>query len=544
VSGLQGSRALRRLAWVRLRARVRAFVTDLRRPKRLLLLLLAVAVIGLLLFSQGRMEARQKGLAQGGLTEIAAFLLLLPLLSTWAAVRQGVIAYSPEEVHFLFPAPVTTRALLLTHLLTTAAKSFSGAFIFALFLRPAGGSFLLASLGYGLYLLFCVCLQVAVDLRCLRWPAETRRARARWLLLVLLVLLAGAVALAWWQDGQRSTGWPVMRHAVLPMLPFAAVIAGGALGGAPSYPVALACVIGAVGALVWLVLAFRGDVREAAHKTSLVVAEKLAAVRSGKVFHDAPRERTRGTLLPMLPRLGGAGVHAWRQLSVLLRARKSYMLLLLLTLGVGISTSLTGQRDAVRSATAMLAVLLFAGPMYVQCDFRSDYECLAWLRTLPTPPAVLAAGQLLASALVLYLLQLVLAGWIIVVCPAEQRLGWIGAFLALPVFDLLQLAVWNGAHLLSPLRPANTAGAPGAIAVLRLYITMAAVFLTILAAVAIAGLCGAALWFALPLAGVEGVPARGVAAFVAGFAGLVTVTAVAVWCVGRLFIRVDCSRDL
>jgi hypothetical protein len=182
--------------------------------------------------------------------------------------------------------------------------------------------------------------------------------------------------------------------------------------------------------------------------------------------------------------------------------------------------------------------------MYVQCDFRSDYDCLPWLRTLPTPPGVLAAGQLLASAIVLYVLQLVLTGWIVFACPPEQRILWIGAYVALPVFDLLQLAVWNGAYLLSPLRPAATQGAPGATAVLRLYITMGAVFGIIMAALMIAALFGAAPWFGLPLLGVESLLVRQVSAFVVAFAALCMVTAVSVWCVGRLFLRVDCSRDL
>jgi ABC-2 type transport system permease protein len=544
VSGFAGVGALTWLAWLRLRARVRHFVLDLRRPRRLALFLLAAGALAFMALAPGRSAARGRGLASNGVNELGAFLLLLPVLSAWTAVRQGVIAFRPEEVHFLFPAPVTSRALLLAHLITTVAKSFTGALMFALFLRPAGAGLLATALGYGLYLLFCVCLQVRIDLACLRWPAAVRRRRARWLLLGMLALFAGAVALARHQDGGIWTGWPVLRHAVLPVLPFATVIGGGALPGSLPYATGLLLVLAIIGALAAQVLRYRGDVREAAHQASLVQARALEAVRTGRAFTDAPRDEVRGTLLPMLPHLRGAGVHAWRQLTVLLRTRKSYAMLLIMTLAAGASTALSGRAEPIASAAVMLGVLVFAGPMFVQCDFRSDYDCLPWLRTLPTPPGVLAAGQLMASAIVLYVLELVFAGWSLAACAPGHRLAWLGAWLALPVFNLLQLSVWNGAHLVAPLRPGLEQGAPGAVAVLRMYLVILAILAVLAAACAIAALFAAAPWFGLPLLGVEDRALRGIAAWAAGFAALCAVTAVTVWCVGRLFVRVDCSRDL
>jgi len=539
-----GVGALTWLAGHRLKARARHFIGDLKRPSRLVLFLLAAGGFTLIVLSPGRSAARQQGLAGLGVHELGGFLLLLPLLSTWTAVRQGVIVFRPEEVQFLFPAPVTSRALLLTHLLSSLAKSFSGALMFALFVRPAGAGFLITALGYGLYLQSCMSLQVSVDLACLRWPGDVRRRRARWLLVALLALLAGAVALAWDQDGRAWTGPGVLRHAILPMLPFVTVICGGELPGSLPFGLAVTIVLAVIAVLTARVLSFRGDVREAAHQASLVQAKVLESVRAGRAFHDQPREQVSGSLLPMLPHLGGAGVHCWRQLTVLLRTRKSYVMLLLMTAAAGLSMRLSHEADPTAAALVMLGVLVFSGPMFVQCDFRSDYECLPWLRTLPTRPGMLAAGQLLASALVLYVLQLALSGWSLFVCPPEQRLGLVGVYVALPVFNLLQLSVWNGAHLIAPLRPGGEQGAPGATAVLRLYMVMIAIMLVIAAALAIAALFVAAAWFGLPLLGLESTALRGVLAYTLGLAALGTVTAVCVWCVGRLFLRVDCSRDL
>ncbi|HTE05786.1 MAG TPA: putative ABC exporter domain-containing protein [Planctomycetota bacterium] len=542
-AGFAGTGALLWLARRRLRARVRHFVRGCKRPLRLVLSLLCVAGITLVALAPGDKAPRDQGLQAGGVHALGTFLLLLPLVSVWTSVRQGVLAFRPEEVHFLFPAPVTSRALLLGHLVSTLGKSLSGAFLFALFFRPGGAALPAIVLGYAVYIMFCVLLQVSVDLTCLRWSPAVRRRAARAVLAAMLVLLAGSVALAWQQDGRAWDGWRSVRHATAVMRPFATVISGGTLPGSLPYGTGLLLALGAIALLAWRVLRFRGDVREAAHGASLVHAKALAAVRAGRVFHDAPREDVAG-LLPMLPHLRGAGVHAWRQLTVLRRSRKSYALLLVMTLAAGAATRVSWAAEPVITPLAMLAVLAFAGPMFVQCDFRSDYDCLPWLRTLPCKPGVLAAGQMLASSLVLFALQVLLTGWSLLVCSPEQRLACFAAYLLLPVFNLLQLSVWNGAHLISPLRLGGEQGAPGAMAVLRMYLVMFSVLGVIAVALLLAGLVGAGTWHGLPLLGVSGTAVRRTCAFLAGYGALALVTALCVWCVGRLFLRVDCSRDL
>ncbi len=529
---------------LRLKARARSFCRDLKRPLRLVLFLLMAFGITTVALLPEHIAGQPRGLPKLGLNELGVCLLLLPLLSAWTAVRQGVIVFRPEEVHFLFPAPVSSRALLLTHMLGVLAKSLSGALMFAVFVRPAGTGFLTTALGYGLYLQFMMLMPVSVDLTCLRWPGETRRRRARWLLAAMVALFVGAVGLAWVQDGRALLGTASLRHAILPMLPFTTVICGGELPGSLPYGVGMALVLAILAALAARILSFRGDVREAAHKASLVQAKALESVRNGRVFVDGPREHVGGSLLPMLPQLGGAGVHCWRQLTVLLRTRKSYALLLMMTVATGVSVHFTHKAGPAVVGLAMLGVLVVSGPMFVRCDFRSDYDCLPWLRTLPTPPGVLAAGQLLASALALYVIQLVFSGWSLFVCPPEYRLALLGVYVALPVFNLLQLSVWNGAHLMAPLRPGGEHGTPDAATVLRLYMVMLAIMLVIGAALAVTGLFAAAAWFGLPSLGVDGTQARSVVSFLVGLMALGTVTAVCVWCVGRLFLRVDCSRDL
>jgi hypothetical protein len=200
-------------------------------------------------------------------------------------------------------------------------------------------------------------------------------------------------------------------------------------------------------------------------------------------------------------------------------------------------------RQAESAAIGLISVLTVAGPFYVQCDFRSDFAVLAWLRSLPTRPTMLALGQMLSSALIIYLFQFFLTAWILFVARGPELLAWIAVFVALPVFNLLQLSVWNGAHLLYPTQLIGRGGTPSPTQVVRWYLTIAAVLgllgTALLASVAVGfGThallmhMGVAVEWSRPLAGLM------------GFATLCAVTAWSIVAVGRIFIRVDPARDL
>lgn len=541
-----GAAAMRLLVGLRFRGWSRKTLRGLRQPKKLAMLLGGLGLLAFWIWIGTRSRSDGSFLnGEHGDVALGMILMFFPIVSLWAAARQGLISFSPEEVHFLFPGPVSTRTLLATHLITNSAKSVSGACFFAIFVRPGGVSFPWAALSFGVYLVFIVSLQALVDLRCIGMDDASRRRRALRILLGVLLVLGGGVALAAALSGDR--GPQLLGWATLPMEPFVALIRQRGLGDAGVLPTALnaAGILIVIAAMFVAVLRFRGDVRESSHATSRKMQEKIRAMRRGALIKDAPKERTDGAVLPMLPRWGGAGVHAWRQLSVLRRTRKSFFMLVLLTLGMGVGFSVTGKAEPFAIAIMMLSVLSFAGPMYVQCDFRSDYESLAWMRTFPSPPGVLAAGQLLASAIVLYVLQLALGGWGVFVCPPELRLVLVGVLLVLPVFNMLQLSVWNGAHLIYPVRPVGKAGAPNITQMLRVYLNMLGVLATLAIALALSAGFGTLTWWLLDrVAGFGPTLAVRISTGLVGLATLCMITTLCVWCVGRLFVRVDPNADL
>ncbi len=517
--------ALVRLARFKRRARWRRLRADLRRPARAALMLAALGFLALVVWRQFSAPAAPDESARflgAGLTTFIA-------VSLWSAARSGSIHFTPEEVHFLFPAPIGTRALIFSHVRTQLLRSLGGACFLALFLRGGGMSLTRGALMYALLFGTLVLLATAVDLRCMGLTTERRRRLGLVTGVALVALLgglAGSAALSSGGDWRAAVD-----GYALPGRPFALV-------GAARAPGPLLAALGGVLAFDALLLAsilrFRGDLREAAHATSRKVQQMLERMGSNTPLADgAPRERHRS--LPRLPYLHGAGPHAWRQLLALTRTRKSFVMLFLMT-GVMAGTMAVNAERVVPevAAASILAMLSFAGPIYVTSDFRSDWGALPWLRSLPCPAGRLALGQLLGATIVLTLLQWVAAGWVLFVVAPERLALWIGALAAVPAFTLLQLAVENGTFLIFPVRVARAGqAAVGFGAIARLYLLMGLKLLVLLVALAPPAALGAAAWFATRSLG---------AVALVGVTTLYAMTAGCVWLVGRILLRIDPSR--
>ncbi len=540
---IEGLGALWWLTRVRLRAGVRRRLHQMRSPKRALLTVLGVAFFGLAIAAQ--VAARDARVSTDFVPLLAgAFLVAFPCLMAWQATRQGVIHFKPEEIQFLFPAPITTRALVVMNVLNRLGRVLGLSLAISFFARPVGVGYLQAALCYSLLLSTASVMQIWIDVRLIGLPAEVRRRRSNWLGLLLLLGIAASIFAAWHAD-DRVVSPQILRYFVAPAAPFVAILTGRT---PLAHPGALAALSAVLALLVFAATRVRVDIREAAHATSARMQRKLSRLAKGSLA-GAPRASTSGRLLPMPPHLGGAGPHIWRQLTALSRSKRPFVSIIIFAIYMAVVLFFTrgGEHDAVTlarfGAIIGLGMVTMTGPMYIQADFRSDYDLLPWLRTLPTPPGWLAAGQLLGSVLVMFALQLLLGGWILFVVPASEIPRWLGALAVLPAFDLILLSVWNGAFLLYPVRMTNPGKMMGFGQAMRMYLVFFVVMLVVLAAVAVAAVMGlAAGWIARAASGQA--LAGYVAGGIVGYAALVAVAAVCVWLVGRIFIRVDPSRDL
>jgi hypothetical protein len=531
-SGWEGFAALRMLYLMRLRARVRTFIASLKQPKRLIVLVLIVGLLALVVIGQSHDGATGGSFTGATAQRMIALLFTFFFVTTIVtALSNGVLAFTPAEMQLLFPAPIGTRALLSGHLLASVFKSLSASVVFSLFLRPWDTPFIQAVASYLALFLTLVLIGLTVDLSVIGLPRSRRKRISR--LVASGVAIAAALVVGWQYVMADSVfspkmldplGWPVRPWTDLFVARSADVYVGS---------LAVCLTISAV--LAVRPLTYRGDIRESATHSSELVQKALKRMAKGNVGQDRPRT-TGGRTLPMLPRWGGAGAHAWRQLSSLSRRRRSYMLLLVFTLftGIGVGISSFNEMPALM-AGAMVAILCFAGPLYVQCDFRSDYDSLAYLRSLPTPPSAMAAGQVLASVLVIYAFQLLMGTWVFAVIPPSQRPVWVFTFLTLPLLNALQLCIENGAFLFYPYRIDYTRGPPGAMQIARMYALMLVKMIVLLLSVACIGL---PVWLIAFKAGML------VLAAIVGWLLLAFEVVMSVWLVGRIFTRIDPSRDL
>ena len=527
--GWEGAGALRLLLMMRLKARLRRSAASLRSPKRILLTLFVISFAGLVAVSQNREGSTALLSGGSGSLLLPLFVSFFLLATIIGAAANGVLSFSPAEIHFLFPGPLGTRTLLASHLVVGTLKSVSAAVVCALFLRPGGASFLRTIGSYQLLFTLLILASLVMDLAWIGLARRVRRRRSILVVCVLVVVGALAVCATWILDGRlgpetfRCLGWPGM--------PFVVVLTASELREVLAHLGILATLC----TLLFLrVIFFKGNIREAADQTSERVQKMLARIQSGTFMLDKPAQVTRGVILPMLPRLGGAGVHAWRQLSVLIRQRRSYLLLTLMCVFAG-GASYLGPYDGGAEVSAMIMVFLaaVAGPMYVQCDFRSDYENLIYLRSLPTRPMALAAGQMLASCIVLCLLQLLLGSWVVFVAAPDRRVIWLGIYLCLPILNMIQLCVENGAYLLFPVSLQPAKGPPGIFEFGRMYVLMITKLLVLGTVVAVAGIPGLLVWKGL------GLPVVG--AILSLVLALAEALAL-VYLVGRIFARSNQNR--
>jgi hypothetical protein len=226
--------------------------------------------------------------------------------------------------------------------------------------------------------------------------------------------------------------------------------------------------------LVGLILMLDAQFVEAAAGASERRHERLRRFRTGGMMAASASSgtgngrRARGRV-PMLPRLGGAGTIAWRQLSHARRASRGLLVILVIlaaTVGPLLIASARADRpmDVTIPIIATLAWISILMASVLRFDFRADLDAMETLKTLPVRPSAVVWGQLVAPTIVMTFLH-----WIVIVAtilataetPSAVAIRFpliIAAVIALP-FNLLMFAAENLIFLLAPTRP--TGAGPG-----------------------------------------------------------------------------------
>lgn len=400
---------------------------------------------------------------------VALLSLCLLMLLTNTGSTTGV-SFSGPEVDFLFAAPLSRRQLLLYKVVVIILGALlSGLFlVFGAGVALSGYCFLPYLYGAAfLYVLFINLFQVVLGLLASTVGAQAYNRGRRIVLGILVLLVAGVILFAGthlWrthpQDalarlGQSSLLWPVLApfHCFVGMGMAQSFMPGFVGWGIVCLALDLA--------LIALVFGLDAHYLEASALASERAHARLQRFRQGGASGIVLGSGQRGRFgLPDLPRWGGVGPVAWRQLQSLPRSRGTLImvvvfapLFVLFLVGPVRGASDPSRLPLLLAGQALYATFLFSSIIFF--DFRADLDRMDYLKTWPIHPMALTVGQLLGMTLFLTLLELVTMALLVALGPGST--SWLAlaacALFAVPL-NFFIVGCDNFLFLLFPIRAA------------------------------------------------------------------------------------------
>ncbi|MDB4949677.1 MAG: hypothetical protein JWM27_2326, partial [Gemmatimonadetes bacterium] len=219
----------------------------------------------------------------------------MALLALLGVVASRGLAFSPAEVEFLFPAPVSRRDLMRHYLLSRLWVQGLAALWVSLYATPMAALPLAALAAVVAWLAFSfVCTVGAAQLRA--WldgvlPARTRTVAA-WVVGIVAALEAARAVYAAWRAGSADAALdaPALRLLRVPALPFAHLFAARSAGEALAWSAACAALTAGMAACV---LGADVDMRERSLAATGRVQRRRERMRGARGDGDARDEPVR-----------------------------------------------------------------------------------------------------------------------------------------------------------------------------------------------------------------------------------------------------------
>jgi len=500
------------------RNRVVRQLRHLRSPRYVAALLLGLAYIWVIAVEQRPAPAPATA-AMARVVELAGSLAVLGAVAwSWAfGVERRVLAFTPAEVTFLFPGPVSRRGLIQFKLLRTQLVILLNVLLWTLILsrEPFGVSHWLRAVSIWVLLTTLSLHRLGASF-VRNSLLEHGRIGLRHRVVALSVLAAVAGGLGWgvvealpaitagWNGGIArfliALGEAGARPVVHAMLsPFRLIVRPLAAATTADWLASIGPA--AVMLLLHYVWVIRSDTafEEAAAETSLRRAQRLAERRSGSPDR-APRSvwHTSPPLMRLAPTGWPGGAILWKNVVAVTRARRlRSTTVALLVVAAAVTALSLGPGAAMAEIAGWLAAMwagfmLVVGPQWVRNDLRGDLLKLDLLRSYPLPGATVVAAEAAASTLILTLIQLALllvaflafVGNDTLEPDLRQRALLLGAaVLCLPGVNFAGMLIQNGAAILYPAWVHLGSGRPGGIEALGQNMLMLVAFVALLAAV-------------------------------------------------------------
>ena len=470
-------------------------------------------------------------------------LLAFLLLEAWVG---KALAFTPQEIDFLFPAPLSRREILAYHVVSRlGVRILSGiwaaVFVFRYSANPAAA--------VAAVVLAMVFLHLSTELLALGTAAASAYSspwigRAFWI--AVAASFAWSVGNGLTAAGAGATVEGVARAvagsipilvATFPMRPLAELYVAESARAALLWGGAALGVIALQGALLMgLDVAYT----ERSLSTSRRHLERLRRMQTGEAG-SVPRPWKLWLRVPSLRMLGPGAPLARRQLLEMLRNPRALLLPLMLPamyVGIFVVVPLMQGRQPDRGAAwaaVGMSVLIPILLPNVGFDFRRDLDRMAYLKGLPLTPIAVAAGQIFAPVALFVVAQWSVLGSVLATATSVPR-AWLAAPALLgPPLAWAMVATDNLLFLWMPYR-FSTDGAQNVQFVGK---GMLILFVKLLVLGVLGGLAAAAGLGVWTLTG-RSVPAAALAAAVVLVLGCLPLT----WGVGASFRAFDVSRDV
>ena len=502
----------------------------LRQPRYVIGALAMLAYLASLVFSPATRDTVTVGADFVDIRQLIAIVGLSLALGAWwlATPSENALAFSPAEIHFLFPAPVKRRTLVQARLFSVQAVLLVQVIIWTLLLRRAGGDLPGVLRAVGLWVMFTTISlhRLGATLARTHAPDVPRRrpvaktvAVLFLLTLVVAVVRAAPQAIAAWRDYvalatydtsriiDRLTAGRIAMQALLadPVLhallwPVRAVTTPAFTGGAFAWLRAMPAALGVLAVHYLWILRDPQPFEELAVGSSARFADRVARMRRGGSLTLATPSRFRWELA-----LHGRPVFAlaWKNVTAAVRTfrpRAVVIAVVIVVIIAIVSGRETGayeqQGGAMRAAfittfTSVFVAAILTAPAWFRLDLRHDLAHLAFLKTVPIPAhsivateiltaaAITTAGMLLLFALPMFILLRSIGGPLGNVGLAFAMLGGV---LAVGGINLLHITLYNAVALWLPAWvPLNQGGAStgGASVVGQVYITLIGILATL-----------------------------------------------------------------
>jgi putative ABC exporter len=469
------------------RNRLRVRLRRLREPRYLIGGIVGVAYLYFSFFARFRMartgnERRRSGrvppplLVLSALRDAAPGVAGIALLALTAAAwlfpfDSGLLDFSESEVQFLFPAPVSRRALLIHRLLRSQLGLLFGSLIAGVAM-PSFSGFVRLRVAVATWLLLCTAKVYFTGISLARARLGSRDARTRrvaWLPLLTLVAVLSIVGAA---VARAFGGGPPA--SVQDLLIRVGTVSSTGLSGIVLWPFIvmarplfapwpgpyLASLVWAAGILAVTTLwVLRSD---AAFQDA---AEQVAARRARETQTRTTSYSGRLAAWSLAPTGRPEAAFAWKAAQQMLRVfdKRTFARLASILIALTLATTVMGRGRGMAAAVAAFSFVatvfsILLAPQVLRIDMRQDLLHLELLKTWPVKASAVVRGELLWPGVVITAVAwtMIAAGvFMSATMLARVSLGWrvaSGAAIAVlaPALVFMQLTIQNGVALIFP----------------------------------------------------------------------------------------------